>query len=84
MLDGTSTVRLSVAMPRLLEGVEPPRELADLILKFESMGLEQDRPVWENLALAVTPRYTAEDDNVLQYRKFCERFSLNGRALAAE
>jgi hypothetical protein len=78
MLDGTSTIRLSVAMPRPAEGVEAPPELADLILKFESMGLEQDRPVWENLALTVAPRYTSEDDNVLQYRKFCERFDLSG------
>jgi len=79
MLDGTSTIRLSVAMPRLVEGFEPPQELADVIMQFESMGLEQDRPVWENLALNATPKYTAEDDNVLKYRKFCERFTLNGR-----
>jgi 3-ketosteroid 9alpha-monooxygenase subunit A len=78
MLDGTSTIRLSVAMP-VIEGFDPPRELADLIMQFESMGLEQDRPVWENLALNATPKYTAEDDNVLKYRKFCERFTLNGR-----
>jgi 3-ketosteroid 9alpha-monooxygenase subunit A len=78
MLDGTSTIRLSVAMP-VIEGFDPPQELADLIMQFESMGLEQDRPVWENLALNATPKYTAEDDNVLKYRKFCERFTLNGR-----
>ena len=79
MLDGTSTIRLSVAMPRLVEGFDPPQELADVIMQFESMGLEQDRPVWENLALNATPKYTAEDDNVLKYRKFCARFTLNGR-----
>jgi phenylpropionate dioxygenase-like ring-hydroxylating dioxygenase large terminal subunit len=79
MLDGTSTIRLSVAMPRLVEGFDPPQELADVIMQFESMGLEQDRPVWENLALNATPKYTAEDDNVLRYRKFCERFTLNAR-----
>jgi phenylpropionate dioxygenase-like ring-hydroxylating dioxygenase large terminal subunit len=78
MLDGTSTIRLSVAMP-VIEGFDPPQELADVIMQFESMGLEQDRPVWENLALNATPKYTAEDDNVLKYRKFCERFTLNGR-----
>jgi 3-ketosteroid 9alpha-monooxygenase subunit A len=78
MLDGTSTIRLSVAMP-VVEGFDPPQEFADLMLQFESMGLEQDRPVWENLALNATPKYTAEDDNVLKYRKFCERFTLNGR-----
>lgn len=77
---GTSTIRLSVALPRFLEGVDPPQGMADMILKFEDMGLEQDRPVWENLALDVTPRFTAEDDNVRQYRKFCERFLLAGGA----
>jgi phenylpropionate dioxygenase-like ring-hydroxylating dioxygenase large terminal subunit len=78
MTDGRSIVRLSVAIPRLLDGVEPPQELADVILKFENMGLEQDRPVWENLALDIHPRYTAEDDNVRQFRSFCERFRVNG------
>jgi 3-ketosteroid 9alpha-monooxygenase subunit A len=79
MLDGTSTVRLSIAVPLLPDGSEPPKEFADIILQFESMGLEQDRPVWENLDLSVAPQYTAEDANVLAYRKFCERFLLNGR-----
>ncbi len=74
--DGTSIVRLSVALPRPAPGEEAPRALAELILKWEDMGLEQDRPVWENLALDITPRYTAEDENVLLYRRFCERFSL--------
>jgi nitrite reductase/ring-hydroxylating ferredoxin subunit len=75
-LDGTSRIRLSVAIPRNPDGSEPAKELADIILQFESMGLEQDRPVWENLALDITPQYTSEDANVLSYRKFCERFSL--------
>jgi hypothetical protein len=78
MLDGTSTIRLSVALPRPADGGEASRALADLILQWEDMGLEQDRPVWENLAHGIVPRYTAEDDNVLQYRQFCERFSLDG------
>ena len=82
MLDGTSTIRLSVAMPRPPDGGEAAPELAELILKWENMGLEQDRPVWENLALNITPRYTAEDDNVLQYRKFCERFDMSNSQAA--
>jgi hypothetical protein len=80
MLDGTSTVRLSIALPLLPDGSEPPKEMADMLLQFESMGLEQDRPVWENLDLTVAPRYTAEDANVLAYRKFCERFLLSRRS----
>jgi len=77
MPDGTSTIRLSVALPRPAGGGEASPALADLILKWENMGLEQDRPVWENLALGVAPRYTADDDSVLQYRQFCDRFTLN-------
>ena len=41
MLDGTSTIRLSVAMPRPAEGLKAPRALADLILQYESMGLDR-------------------------------------------
>lgn len=75
-MDGTSCVRLSIAMPLNPDGSEPTSELADIILQFESMGLEQDRPVWENLALDMTPQYTSEDANVLAYRTFCERYRL--------
>lgn len=76
-MDGASRVRLSIAMPRNPDGSEPPKELADIILQFESMGLEQDRPIWENLDLGMSPRYTSEDANVLAYRKFCERYRLD-------
>jgi hypothetical protein len=78
-IDGWSRIRVSVALPKNPDGSEAPKELADIILQFESMGLEQDRPVWETLALDVLeggPQYTAEDANVLAYRKFCERYLL--------
>jgi phenylpropionate dioxygenase-like ring-hydroxylating dioxygenase large terminal subunit len=74
--DGTSTVRLSVALPLNNDGSAPPKEVADIILQFESMGLEQDRPVWENLAINAQPHYTEEDANVLAFRQWCNRFSL--------
>lgn len=76
--DGPSVVRLSIAIPRNPDDSEPPQELADVILQYESMGLEQDRPVWENLATLATPLYSAEDANVLAFRRFCERFKLDG------
>lgn len=75
--DGSSIVRLSVAMPRGADGSPPPPEVAQMILQFESFGLEQDRPVWENLTTAITPKYTAADATVLAYRRFCERFKLD-------
>lgn len=86
VMDGTSTVRLSVVLPLNSDGSAPPKEMADIILQFESMGLEQDRPVWENLSVNARPRYTDEDSNVLAFRQWCNRYSLEraaGGALSA-
>jgi hypothetical protein len=54
--------------------------MADIILQFEGMGLEQDRPVWENLAVDARPRYTDEDSNVLAFRQWCNRYRLERMA----
>jgi hypothetical protein len=78
--DGTSTVRLSVALPINDDGSAPTKDMADIILQFEGMGLEQDRPVWENLAVDARPRYTDEDSNVLAFRQWCNRYSLERMA----
>ncbi|HZC46551.1 MAG TPA: Rieske 2Fe-2S domain-containing protein, partial [Candidatus Acidoferrum sp.] len=75
-MDGSATVRLSVALPLNADGSAPTKDMADIILQFESMGLEQDRPVWENLAVNARPRYTDEDANVLAFRQWCNRYSL--------
>jgi len=75
MLDGTATVRLSLALPLNDDGSAPPKEVAEVLLQFESMGLEQDRPVWENLS-NMRPKYTDEDANVLAYRQWCNPYSL--------
>lgn len=75
--DGNSIVRLSVAMPRGADGSSPPPEVAQMILEYESFGLEQDRPVWENLTTSITPDYIAGDATVLAYRQFCKRFKLD-------
>jgi|HubBroStandDraft_1064217.scaffolds.fasta_scaffold21680_3 3-ketosteroid 9alpha-monooxygenase subunit A len=83
-LDGASTVRLSVALPLNPDGSAPPKEMADIILQFESMGLEQDRPVWEHLAVAAPPRYTDEDANVLAFRQWCNRYNLERIAGGAD
>jgi 3-ketosteroid 9alpha-monooxygenase subunit A len=77
-LDGTSTVRLSIAMPRPADGSPINQEIAQLILQWESMGLEQDRPVWENLSVDATPNYLPEDATILAYRRFCQGFLLDG------
>ena len=82
-MDGTSTIRLSVALPLNDDGSAPTREVADIILQFESMGLEQDRPVWENLAVDARPRYTDEDANVLAFRQWCNRYSLERNGAGA-
>ena len=82
-MDGTSTIRLSVALPLNDDGSAPTRDVADIILQFESMGLEQDRPVWENLAVDARPRYTDEDANVLAFRQWCNRYSLERNGAGA-
>jgi hypothetical protein len=82
-MDGTSMIRLSVALPLNDDGSAPTRDVADIILQFESMGLEQDRPVWENLAVDARPRYTDEDANVLAFRQWCNRYSLERNGAGA-
>ena len=73
--DGSCTIRLSLALARRAGESEPDMEMAELLLDFESMGLEQDRPVWESLT-PVEPGWVPGDATVLAYRKFCERFLL--------
>lgn len=75
--DGNCTIRLSVALERQSGDEGPNMSVAELLFKFESMGLEQDRPVWENLT-PVNPKWLTEDANILEYRRFCERFRLDG------
>ena len=65
--DRTSTIRLSIALPLNDDGSVPSRDIADVMLQFESIGLEQDRPVWENLAVNAPSRYTEEDATVLAF-----------------
>lgn len=74
--DGNCTIRLSIALERQPGDEGPNMSIAELLLQFESMGLEQDRPVWENLT-PVDPNWLAQDANILEYRRFCERFRLN-------
>lgn len=78
-IDGSSRVCVSVALPNNSDGSKAPKGLAEIILQFESMELEQDRPVWEkhSTVLEGGPQYTADDANVLAYRKFCSAICLN-------
>ncbi len=47
--DGNCTIRLSIALQKQPGDNGPNMSVAELLLQFEDMGLEQDRPVWENL-----------------------------------
>lgn len=75
--DGSSILRLSVALPRGRDGSDPSAELADILIRFEKKGLEQDRAMWENLDLSMRPKLTHEDRGIVAYQKFCKRFELN-------
>jgi phenylpropionate dioxygenase-like ring-hydroxylating dioxygenase large terminal subunit len=74
--DGSALVRLSVAMPLGADGAAPEAEVASTILEWESFGLEQDRPVWENLTPGIAPKYVARDATVVAFRRWCEPFLL--------
>lgn len=76
--DGSALIRLSIAMPYGPGGEPPDPDTSRTILEFESFGLEQDRPVWENLAHDIEPRWTGDDATVLAFRKWCERFLVEG------
>jgi 3-ketosteroid 9alpha-monooxygenase subunit A len=75
--DGNCTIRLSLALEKQPGDEGPNMSVAELLLQFEKMGLEQDRPVWE----ALTPmdqNWLAQDATIVDYRRFCDGFRLNG------
>ena len=75
--NGDCTIRLSVALERQPGDEGPNMDVAKLLLQFENMGLEQDRPVWENLT-PVDYNWLSQDSTIVDYRRFCDGFRLNG------
>jgi 3-ketosteroid 9alpha-monooxygenase subunit A len=78
---GSSAMRLSVALPRLDDGSEPSENVAEILLQFERMGVEQDSVIWESLS-DITPQYLPGDATVIEYRKWCDRFRMDRKPSA--
>lgn len=72
--DGTSTVRVTVAVPSTRAGGPlTVREVASLVSGSRT-AFEQDVVIWEHLDTSVVPRYTEGDDLVRAYRAYCRQF----------
>jgi phenylpropionate dioxygenase-like ring-hydroxylating dioxygenase large terminal subunit len=72
--DGTCSIRVSVAGPPGMDGRPPADEIFRALLRDSRMALDQDIKVWEGVAQKCTPAFTADDDLVLHYHRFCEGF----------
>ncbi|MFB6448171.1 Rieske 2Fe-2S domain-containing protein [Bradyrhizobium tunisiense] len=74
-VDGTCTIRLSLALPKDEHGRPPAPDLCQFLLRRSREGLEQDRVVWEHRCEERPARYTSLDRPVREFRMFCARFT---------
>lgn len=72
--DGGCVIRLSLAVPR---GGEPPDPtLCKYLLQQSQAGLEQDAIIWTHMARENSSvHYAKEDRPVIEFRRFCRRFT---------
>jgi nitrite reductase/ring-hydroxylating ferredoxin subunit len=74
--DGGCVIRLSLAVPRGGEPSDP--DLCKYLLKQSQAGLEQDAVIWTHMAPGNSAHYAREDRPVIEFRKFCRRFTSAG------
>lgn len=74
-LDGSCTIRLSLALPKDEHDRPPKPELCEFLLRRSRDGLEKDRAVWEHRCETAPARYTPIDEPVKEFRTFCARFA---------
>jgi hypothetical protein len=72
--DGDCVIRLTLALPRAQFDALPPPSAYEGLLRHSRRGLEEDRVIWENLASAAVPSWTADDGPALAFFRFCETF----------
>lgn len=82
--DGTATIHLSLAFPRAVHGDGPNRFFVEHLLKHSRRGLEEDRPMWEGMSFDCRHNYTAQDNAVLAFHRFCADFGARVPAPEAE
>jgi 3-ketosteroid 9alpha-monooxygenase subunit A len=71
--DGSSIIRVSLAVTATAEGEPPPEEFILALMRDSRKAFEQDMVVWEHLAPEAPVRYARSDRPIIEYRKFCER-----------
>lgn len=74
LADGTSIARLSVLLDKNVHGDTPNSTYCDYLLKYSRMAMEDDQVMWENLMPNFRPRFTAQDDAVLEFHRYCQQF----------
>lgn len=78
--DGSCTIRVSLAMPPAADGRPPAEEPIRALLRDSRRAIEQDAAIWESLAPGWRDRFAPDDDLVVEYYGFCERFREPARA----
>jgi 3-ketosteroid 9alpha-monooxygenase subunit A len=80
LTNGSCVVLLSFAIPRSADNADPPSEFCQQLMRYSKAGLEQDCLIWNHMSLTSPSRFTVQDEAVLGFRKFCERFRLEASA----
>ena len=67
--DGTCIMRLSLILP-----YDVDHEVVENLRGYSLRGIEDDRRIWEGLNQAAATRLTADDQPVVAFQSYCERF----------
>jgi 3-ketosteroid 9alpha-monooxygenase subunit A len=68
---GTCTMRLTLIVPDTADD-----DLIETLRKRTVGGVVKDRTIWENLQPQSMPRYQIDDEPVVAFQRYCERFRL--------
>jgi 3-ketosteroid 9alpha-monooxygenase subunit A len=72
--DGTCVARLSLLLPKATHGDSPSPQFCDYLLKHTKGAMQDDQVMWENMRPGFPARYTAQDEAVLEFHKYCQQF----------
>jgi 3-ketosteroid 9alpha-monooxygenase subunit A len=71
--EDTSTVRLTLALPRSTDGSPPDQYFAKALLEASRAGLELDKEIWDHLFQGQNT-FTDADAEVMAFGEFCATF----------
>jgi hypothetical protein len=69
-----SLLRFSLALLKEKYGDPPPEILQRRMLEGNKYGIQSDVVIWEHLSMTSPRKFTAQDQAVLAFKEFCERF----------